>query len=311
MVAPPIAPPPAAPTALSPPQPTLRLPRNFVPTAYALELAIDPAATGFTGDVAITGNVSEKSAVIWLHGRKLAIKTATATSVAGGAPVCHRGDRGRRGSLEARARRAARCGRAGSSSSRTAATTTRSTAPVHSFKQSAEGEPYVFSQFEAIYARRAFPCFDEPDVKVPWTITLDIPSALVGVSNAPLASQHPLDGTHTRLEFAPTKPLPSYLVAFGVGPFDIVDAGQDQARRAGAHHRAPSSRQRTRRSRRRSPRACSICSSRETTWFDRPYPFDKLDILTIPLTTGFSAMENAGLVTFTETAVLFEPQQLS
>jgi cytosol alanyl aminopeptidase len=47
------------------------------------------------------------------------------------------------------------------------------------------------------------------------------------------------------------------------------------------------------------------------TWFGSPYPFEKLDILTIPLTIGFGAMENAGLITSAESFMLFDPKTLS
>ena len=77
---------PATPTAnqpslergLEPPQPTLRLPRNFVPTSYTARLAIDPGRKDFTGAVLIAGTVAERSSVIWLHGKQLRIAKAVA-----------------------------------------------------------------------------------------------------------------------------------------------------------------------------------------------------------------------------------------
>src|SRR4029079_2703442 len=68
-----------------PPVPTLRLPRNFVPAGYAATLAIDPARDGFEGTIAITGEGAQRSSVIWLHGRQLAVKRASAGR--GGAQV--------------------------------------------------------------------------------------------------------------------------------------------------------------------------------------------------------------------------------
>ena len=68
---------------LDPAAPTLRLPRNFLPTSYAARLAIDPARSGFDGAIAITGNVAERSSTIWLHGRKLKVAHATATGSGG------------------------------------------------------------------------------------------------------------------------------------------------------------------------------------------------------------------------------------
>src|SRR5262245_11203906 len=75
-------PPPAAPPAaavapaVDPPQPTLRLPRNFVPTGYRARLAIDPAKPSFGGAIEITGDIAERSQRVWLHGRGLTVTAA-------------------------------------------------------------------------------------------------------------------------------------------------------------------------------------------------------------------------------------------
>src|SRR5215470_8133582 len=76
--------PPAAPVApvdpgLEPPLPTLRLPRNFTPSGYSATLAIDPSRTGFDSKTAITGEIVQRSSVIWLHGHKLVVTHASAT----------------------------------------------------------------------------------------------------------------------------------------------------------------------------------------------------------------------------------------
>src|SRR5262249_26710880 len=159
---------------------------------------------------------------------------------------------------------------------------------------------YVFSQLEAVYARRVFPCIDEPDRKVPWHVTLDVPKDLVAVSNTPVERETPLDDAHKRVAFATTRPLPSYLVAFGVGPFEILDAGKTKS---GVPVRAIVL----------AGRAADAAWTVKTTarlldleeeWFAIPYPYEKLDVMSIPLTVGFGAMENAGLVTFTESLML-------
>src|SRR3954471_20360289 len=69
----PVASAPPPPSALIPPQPTLRLPRNFLPTGYAARLEIDPASPGFEGAIQIAGNVAERSLVIWLNAKKLTV----------------------------------------------------------------------------------------------------------------------------------------------------------------------------------------------------------------------------------------------
>src|SRR5262249_24117037 len=92
------------------------------------------------------------------------------------------------------------------------------------FRQQEGADWYLISQFESHYARRAFPCFDEPSFKVPWQLTLEVPKQERAFANTKVASERE-EGAFKVITFEPTKPLPSYLVAFGVGPFEIVDAG--------------------------------------------------------------------------------------
>src|SRR5262249_55081414 len=70
-------------------------------------------------------------------------------------------------------------------------------------------------------ARRAFPCLDEPAMKIPWELTLLVPREAVAVANTSELDRAPA-GELTRVRFRPTRPLPSYLVAFAVGDFDVV-----------------------------------------------------------------------------------------
>ncbi|HEX3762004.1 MAG TPA: M1 family metallopeptidase, partial [Kofleriaceae bacterium] len=288
---------PPAPAGLEPPEPTLRLPRNFLPTGYAARLDIDPASTGFEGAIQITGNVSEPSRVIWLNARGLSVHKAVAQR-AGQPDVALTATPRNEDFLELRPARPLDAGAwtlaidyAGKFD---ALNTTGA------FKQTVAGAAYVYTQFEAVYARRAFPCFDEPDNKVPWQLTLDVPAQLSAVANAPQTAESPLSGGKKRVEFTPTKPLPSYLVAFGVGPFEFVDAGKTQrgtpVRIVALAHRAADAAFAAKTS-------AKIIDLLEG-YFGSPYPYPKIDMLTIPITVGFGAMENAGLITYTETAIL-------
>src|ERR1039457_1823484 len=99
------------------------------------------------------------------------------------------------------------------------------------FKEQDAGTWYVYSQFESIDARRAFPCFDEPNFKTPWQLTLHVNKSDAAVSNTPVQSETDEPGGRKKVVFGETKPLPSYLVALGVGPFEFVDAGK-----AGKNH---------------------------------------------------------------------------
>src|SRR5439155_27372925 len=93
-------------------------------------------------------------------------------------------------------------------------------------KQREGGDWYVYTHFEPIAARRVFPCFDEPSFKVPWQLTLKVKQGDIALSNTPAESIDEGKDGFTTVRFEETPPLPSYLVAFAVGPFGMVDAGK-------------------------------------------------------------------------------------
>jgi alanyl aminopeptidase len=286
---------------LEPPAPTLRLPRNFLPTSYAATLAIDPAQPGFDGAIAITGGVAQRSSVIWLHGRQLKVKRAVATG-AGGAIQLTATPHGE-DLLEFRAAAPLDPGEWTLAIDYTGAYDDLNT--TGAFKQTVRGASYIYTQFEALYARRVFPCFDEPDSKVPWKLTLDVPAQLVAVSNTPVVREAALGSGRKRLEFAATRPLPSYLIAFGVGPFDVVDGGRTAR---GTPVRIITMKDRAPEAAWAAKTTAKLIDLLEE-FFGSPYPYEKMDMLTIPVTVGFGAMENVGLITFTETSMLLDARR--
>src|SRR5262249_21694389 len=92
------------------------------------------------------------------------------------------------------------------------------------FREKEGDQWYAFTQFEAVDARRAFPCFDEPSFKVSWKVRLKVRRDDMALGNTPAVSEK-IEGDYKVVQFAETKPIPAYLVAFGVGPFEAVDAG--------------------------------------------------------------------------------------
>ncbi|HEY6176097.1 MAG TPA: M1 family metallopeptidase [Kofleriaceae bacterium] len=288
---------------LEPPAPTLRLPRNFAPTGYTVTLAVDPAKAGFDGSIAITGEVAQRSSVIWLHSRQLAVKRASAAR--GGAEVRLTATPHGDDLLELRAATPLDAGPWTLAIEYAGSYDLRNTAGA--FKQVVSGAPYVYTHFEALYARRVFPCLDEPDSKVPWQLTLDVPADLIAVSNTPIAREQPIAGGRKRVEFARTKPLPSYLLAFGVGPFDVVDAGKA---RSGTPVRIVAMKGRAADAAYAAQTSAKLIDLLEE-FFGSRFPYDKVDMLAIPITSGFGAMENAGLITYDETIVLTDPRRRS
>jgi puromycin-sensitive aminopeptidase len=83
-------------------------------------------------------------------------------------------------------------------------------------------ERYAATQFEAADARRAFPCFDEPEFKARFTLELIHPAGNAAVANMPIASEEELDERRSRTLFRETPKISSYLVAFTVGPYEFT-----------------------------------------------------------------------------------------
>ncbi len=79
------------------------------------------------------------------------------------------------------------------------------------------------TQFESTDARRAFPCWDEPDRKAVFSVVLDVDAELLAISNAAEKSSTALPDGKRRVAFADTIPMSTYLVAFVVGPLVATD----------------------------------------------------------------------------------------
>jgi alanyl aminopeptidase len=273
-----------------------------LPAAYRVRLAIDPAAARFRGSIEIDGDVRERSSAIWLHGRGLAISAA---SVA-------RAGRSQRVEVAAvgedllslRPAEPLDPGRYTFAIDYDAAFDAVN--PVGAYKRTFEDNLYVVTQFESIYARRAFPCFDEPDSKAPWQLTLDVPRALVAVANTPVVSETALDAGTRRVVFAPTRPLPSYLVAFSVGPYDVVDVGRT---RSGTPMRILAVKGRASEARYAAETTPRIVELLED-YFGSPYPYEKLDQLVQPIQSA-GAMENPGLIIYAKSIILHDPAQIT
>ncbi len=296
---------PAAP-ALDPPQPALRLPRNFVPTGYRARLAIDPARDDFAGAIQIDGEVRERSKGFWLHGRGLKVSAARLT--VGG----RQGERSMRVDVAAVGDDLLSLHPAepvDPGSVTIALDYTGSFDLVQgtgAYRHTFDGVPYIETQFESISARRVFPCLDEPDNKVSWQLTLDVPRHLIAVANTAATGETALDDATKRVVFAPTKPLPSYLIAFGVGPFEIVDAGRT---RNGTPLRIIALKGRAREAQWAAETSARIIQLLED-YFATPYPYDKLDQISRPGPFG-GAMENAGLVTYASRLIMRDPAQIT
>jgi cytosol alanyl aminopeptidase len=280
-----------------------RLPHTFEPTSYAAKLHVDPSQPAFEGTIEITGALAEPSAVIWLNAEELVIHRATASRDRD--VVRLKASLLPRGLLALQSEQPLAPGpwtlsiAYGGRWNDTDAWGGFRETKLGNLRNSGgfahdDGERYVFTQFEPDYARTVFPCFDEPDRKVPWQLTLEVPRALAAASNAPIVSETS-SAQMKKVRFAATRPLPSYLIAFAVGPFDIVDAGRWQT---GIPIRILVQRGDAKLATHAASAAPALLDKLQT-WLDVPFPYPKLDFVAVPITSyWWAAMENAGLITF-------------
>jgi len=277
---------------------SLRLGRDVIPVEESLTLTLDPAAARFGGVASIALEVPQPADSFRFHALGLDLDSLVLRR--GGEPIAVRWQRGPGGMLVVRARHPLTPGAHTLTIGFSAPFDTTALA-LYRVRQGDDW--YAFTQFEAIEARRAFPCWDEPDFKIPWRITLRAPLADIVSANTPIAERR-VQGAWQIATFEPTPPMPSYLVAFAVGPFDtlsvrglpgpgrILSPRGTRALAAGAATQA-------------GPLLAALERS-----FGRPYPYRKLDLVAAP-EFAYGAMENAGLIVFVDALLLHEPGRLS
>jgi len=294
-------------TANVPDQPAYRLPRTVTPRRYDITLRPDLKAFTFSGSQAVTVTVHEPVHAITLNAIELDISAVR---------VVDSEEESQEGTIA--------YDEAEQQATFTFPTTlqpgdyTLHTAftgilndKLHGFYRSTftdvNGNEQVIAttQFEATDARRAFPCWDEPDRKAAFGVTLEIASGLTALSNGHVVADDPIDGGGRRVRFADTMTMSTYLVAFIVGPLTFteeVDASGVPLRVAcvpGKEHLGQF--------------ALDIGEHSLdffADFFGIPYPSFKLDLVALP-DFAFGAMENLGCVTFRETALLVDPATAS
>jgi alanyl aminopeptidase len=280
--------------------PTLRLPDDARPLHVAADLTLVPEQDTFAGRVRIELELRHDLTRLWLNASRLEIGSARLET--GGREIAAQAIPGGEDFVGFDFGEAVPAGRATLTIDYRGKLDAVDTAGL--FRQQDGADWYVFSQFEATFARRAFPCFDEPSYRTPWKLVLHVPASDLAVANSPVVAERPEADGLKAVEFAETRPIPSYLVALGVGPFEVTSGGTWGRARTPIRIVYPRSRAG------RAGYAAQVTGellTRLEDYFEIPYAFGKLDHLAIPQTVAFGAMENPGLITYVDRLLLIDP----
>lgn len=156
------------------------------------------------------------------------------------------------------------------------------------------------TQLEAIYARSVLPSFDEPVFRAVFELSVRAPAGQQVVANMPVQAQLQEADGRVLYRFAPTPPMPSYLLAFTIGRFDLLEgsAGTLPLRIL----TAPGKREQAR----FALQATEQLMGHYADYFGVPYALPKLDQHAVP-STRWGAMEDWGLISYAESGLLFDP----
>lgn len=291
------------------------LPTQFYPSHYDLELTPDLTALTFGGNEVIHVDVNESTNSVTLHAREITIHSASFES----------SDRSFSTKLQAIAydlkyhkvqltfaEEVPASVKSGKISIKFTGILNGDMAGFYkSTYADANGTKKIMAstQFEALDARRAFPCWDEPAIKATFGVTIIVPAHLTALSNMPEVSSVHLpgkDGTMTkRVTFDRSPRMSTYLLAWAIGEFDFVQG----VTKGGVVIRVFSPPGRALQGNFALDVAIKSLDFYDN-FFQEPYPLPKLDMICI---TEFAmgAMENWGLVTYRETALMIDEEKAS
>jgi aminopeptidase N len=161
------------------------------------------------------------------------------------------------------------------------------------FVDNQDGNEYLYTLFVPMDASLAFPCFDQPDLKARFKLSVTRPNGWTVISNG-----IPKPSSIGAVDFEETKPISTYLFAFAAGPFEPLESSSlhlfvRKSMLARAKEEWPAVAETTRKG-----------MALMTTFFAQPFPFPKYDQVLIP---GFpyGGMEHAGATFFNEDTILF------
>lgn len=196
---------------------------NVKPKEYRLDMVINPDEGGFSGVVEIDIKLTYATQQIWLHGKNMTVENAVLIYADKTIPVQFQELPASEAPSGIAKITAEETMPAGNATLRLPYETPYNLNLNSAYKVERGEDAYIVTQFEPLGAREAFPSFDEPRFKVPFTLSITAPDDDFVYANTPEVLQKSDGAGWTRYEFAKTLPLPTYLIAFGVGPYDVVE----------------------------------------------------------------------------------------
>ena len=287
--------------------PHAQLSGNVIPQAYRLNMRMNPDDDGFSGLVEIDVDIQKPTDKIWMHGKHMTVSSAVALIDGAEIPL----------NFTEMPHQSAPSGianlssdtvlSAGKATLKIAYETPYNQALNSAYQVKRNGEGYIVTQFEPLGAREAFPSFDEPKYKVPFTLSITAPADDFVYANTPETQTTELQDGWVKHDFATTRPLPTYLVAFGAGPYDVVDFGDippNDIRKRPIRLRGIAAKGEGIRMTYALANTEGILSALEG-YFGTEYPYEKLDLIAAP-NYAFGAMENPGAIVYRESLLLLD-----
>ncbi|CAF0791698.1 unnamed protein product [Didymodactylos carnosus] len=183
---------------------------------------------------------------------------------------------------------------------------------------------YAITQMSPTHCRRVFPCLDEPSFRTTFDVILNVPQHLLALSNMPILSEKLIETNIKCVQFQRTPIMPTFLLCFIVGQFDILRADPIQLNESATITTTTTSSASITAQDVKTTRKIDLCAytlpgkandalfalkcARRALYyfselFQLNYPLPKLDLITVP-DLYYPAMENWGLVTFKEEELL-------
>jgi len=279
-----------------------RLAQGVTPLHYDLALTVDPREERFSGVAKIRVKLDSSTRRFWLHSREATVETVSLD--AGGRTIAATWADGGEGFAEVRLASAAPAGEATLTVNYDAPFNDSAAGLYHS---ESGGEKYAVTQFEALDARRAFPSFDQPSFKTPFAVSIVARAGDTVIANTTETGAEPAGEGLVRHTFRETLPIPTYLVAFAVGPYDVVQGPllPKTAQREAVQLRGVAVKGKGAQTRYALSITADLIAYFEE-YFATPYPYDKLDFIAAPEFSA-GAMENVGAIVYAEQAILMGP----